>query len=77
MKDRSPEPGDIRMSQDQLMELANLTIELHALYRIFDNAACDRSSPEDGSKRTYKDIASLLRPLCLRMDHLQESLTSH
>lgn len=77
MKDRTKGPGEILMNQDQLMELANLAIEMHALYRIFDHAACDRNSPEDSSKRAYQDIASLLRPICLRLDHLQTSLTSH
>jgi hypothetical protein len=65
------------LDQDQSMELTNLTIEMHALYRIFDHAAGDKNGKHEEARRAYQDIASLLRPICLRLDRLMESLSSH
>jgi len=56
------------------MELTNIAIELHALCRIFDHAACDQSGTHEEARRVYRDVSSLLRPLCSRLDRLRETM---
>ncbi|GAB4234671.1 MAG: hypothetical protein Kow00109_07740 [Acidobacteriota bacterium] len=52
----------------------NINLELHALCRLFDHASCDPKQGDDEVRRVYRDVAALLRPLCLRLDRLQEDL---
>ena len=62
---------------DQRMELTNIAIEIHALCRIFDHAACDSNTAHEEARRVYRDVTALLRPLCGRLDRLRESIAHH
>jgi len=65
------------LSDDQRMELTNIAIEIHALCRIFDHAACDNDSAHEEARRVYRDVTALLRPLCGRLDRLREDIAGH
>ena len=73
---RSPR-SQPHLTEDERMELTNIAIELHALCRIFDHAACDRSGENEGDTNAYSDVSSLLRPLCKRLDRLRETVGGH
>ncbi len=65
------------LSDDQRMELTNIAIEIHALCRIFDHAACDNDSAHEEARHVYRDVSALLRPLCGRLDRLREDIAGH
>ena len=76
-KDRKERHHPTPLSDDQRMELTNIAIEIHALCRIFDHAACDNDSAHEEARRVYRDVTALLRPLCGRLDRLRESIANH
>jgi hypothetical protein len=65
------------LTEDQLMELTNITIEMDALVRIFEHASCDKGPSPEGVRQVYSDMTSLLRPVCSRLERLRQSVMQH
>ena len=81
MKEMKSKAGETEthhpLSEDQLMELTNLTIEMDALVRIFEHASRDKSPSPEGVRQVYSDVTSLLRPICSRLERLRQSVMEH
>jgi hypothetical protein len=65
------------LTEDQLMELTNLTIEMDALVRIFEHASCDKSPSPEAVRQVYSDVTSLLKPIRSRLEGLRKSVMEH
>jgi len=66
-----------QLTEDQLMEFTNLTIEMDALVRIFEHASCDKNPSPEGVRQVYSDVTSLLKPVCFRLERLRKSVMQH
>jgi len=66
-----------QLTEDQLMELTNLTIEMDALVRIFEHASCDQSPSPEAVRQVYSDVTSLLKPIRSRLEGLRKSVMEH
>ena len=68
----------IGITEDQMSELTNLAIEINALSRIFDRAACCAEGPAHKEVRhAYRDISALLKPLCIRLEKWRHEVAQH